>query len=123
MRCMPDRSSPVDSRAAFGEEKVEELARRAAIAFTEGVREVRVVIQVCDSLRQICLGHSLEPLEAVNFRGDMVHRWLILPGGRVLSNFVRLPALWVAARTTLRTRARSTASSLSVCCTVHFACR
>src|SRR5437879_9145207 len=47
---------PVESGAAFGEEEVEELAGGAAIALTEGVGEVRVVVQVRDGAREICLG-------------------------------------------------------------------
>lgn len=36
---------PVESGPAFGEEEVEELAGGSAIALTEGVGEVRVVVQ------------------------------------------------------------------------------
>jgi hypothetical protein len=38
----------------------------------KGVGEVRVVVQVRDSAREICLRYSLELLEAVNLRGDVV---------------------------------------------------
>ena len=62
---------PVESGAAFGEEEVEELAGGAAIALTEGVGEVRVVVQVCDRTCEICLGNSPELPKPVNLRGDM----------------------------------------------------
>jgi hypothetical protein len=37
------------------------------------VSEVRVVVQIRDSAREICLGNRRELLEAVNFRSDIVH--------------------------------------------------
>jgi len=84
---------PVESGAVFGEEEVEELAGGAAIALTEGVGEVRVVVQVRDGAREICLGNSLELLEAVNLRGDMVYWLADAAGGQKDSSPFSMPTV------------------------------
>jgi hypothetical protein len=44
---------PVQAGTAFGEKKVEELAGGPAIALTEGMGKVRVVVEVRDGTREI----------------------------------------------------------------------
>ena len=53
---------------------VASLTAEGRLQITEGVGEVRVVVQVRDGAREICLPNSLEQPEVVNLRGDMVHR-------------------------------------------------
>jgi hypothetical protein len=59
--------------AASLRQQVEELAGCAAIALTEGVGEVRIVVQVRDGAREILLTSHPELLVHVDLLGDMAH--------------------------------------------------